>query len=453
MMNLREIAASIPNYEYFLTVDEMRASTAQLHAEFPDITNVRFVGATREDDPLELLSIHHEDGLPNAFLFGAPEPNEPIGCMAIEFLARRLCEDENLRAALGYNWHFIKCIDADGTRLNEGWFRGPFHLRHYHRNFYRPRTQEQVESTFPIDYKTLQFDQPLPETQALMRCIDELQPRFLFSLHNAEFGGVFYYINEEFPSLYPLFHEIPTWFDLHLEHGEPEMPFAIEYAPAIFQMPSVRDMYDFLEEQTGQDPVSLIQQGGSSMEYSERYGTKALVVEMPYWDDPRVSDLSESTLTRRDAVIESAHRIMATCDWLSEQMDQAAPHLRLDTPLRRAAIDSNTIVKRWSAGRIHWVESAPEADDPATVAELFSNQVSWASYAQRGRAMWLRTLESEFAAGNDSPIILEALDAAESEFEARATDLEAASEYRIIPIRSLIGVQICAGLAAAQQWR
>jgi len=31
-----------------------------------------------------------------------------------------------LREELGYTWHFIKSIDADGMRLNEGWFKGPF---------------------------------------------------------------------------------------------------------------------------------------------------------------------------------------------------------------------------------------------------------------------------------------------------------------------------------------
>ena len=47
---------------------------------------------------------------------------------------------------------------------------------------------------------------------------------------------------------------------------------------------------------------ALMQQGSSSFEYAERYGTKALIVEMPYWDDPRVSDLSNSTVTRREAI-------------------------------------------------------------------------------------------------------------------------------------------------------
>ena len=66
-MNLQGIAASIPHYESFLTVDEMRASTAQLHAEFPALTSVRVVGATREDDPLELLSVQHREGLAECF--------------------------------------------------------------------------------------------------------------------------------------------------------------------------------------------------------------------------------------------------------------------------------------------------------------------------------------------------------------------------------------------------
>ena len=452
-MNLKEIASSIPNYESFLIVDEMHASTAKLHSDYPMLTSVRVIGATREDDPLELLSIHHQDGLPNAFLFGAPHPNEPIGCMAIEFLARRLCEDANLRAELGYNWHFIKCIDADGTRLNEGWFRGPFHLRNYHRDFYRPPMQEQVEWTFPVDYKTLNFDQPLPETRTIMRCIDELKPRFLFSLHNAEFGGVFYYISEDSPLLYPLFHEIPTWFDLHLEHGEPEMPFTVEYAPSIFQLPSVRDMYNFIEKQTGADPAGMIQHGASSKEYAERFGTKALIVEMPNWDDPRVSDLSDTSSTRREAVLDGVHRIVTTCDWLAAQWELTTLDMQQDTPMHRATQDTIALLKRFAGGRKYWLENTPEADHPATVAEVFSNQVTMASYEQRGRALWLRALETEIANGNNSHVILTARDAAEAEFEAHAAKLEAASDYRIIPIRSLVGVQICAGLSAAQHWR
>ncbi|MFM7784888.1 MAG: hypothetical protein ACKPE6_09645 [Gammaproteobacteria bacterium] len=86
--------------------------------------------------------------------------------MAIEFLMRRLCEDEALRTELGYTWHFIKSIDSDGMRLNEGWFKGPFTPTQYAWHFFRPAPFDQVEWTFPLDYKTLHFDTPMPETEA-----------------------------------------------------------------------------------------------------------------------------------------------------------------------------------------------------------------------------------------------------------------------------------------------
>lgn len=161
-MDFKKIAATTPDYRHFLFVAEQRASAQRWFAAHPDLASFCEVGETRNKEPYPLISIHHGDGLPNAFLFGAPHPNEPFGCMTPECFARRLCEDENLRARLGYNLHIIQCSDADhmrlNVRLNEGWFRGAYTLRHVHRNFYRRRPREQVEWSFPVQYKTLTFD-------------------------------------------------------------------------------------------------------------------------------------------------------------------------------------------------------------------------------------------------------------------------------------------------------
>ena len=173
-MDLRSIAADVPNYQEFLTVDELNLSSGRLREQFPELVSTKEIGKTRNGEPIELLTI--AGGEANAFVFGGPHPNEPIGCMTIEYLSRRLCEDESLRGELGYTWHFIKTIDADGMRLNEGWFKGPFSPTNYARHFYRPARAEQVEWTFPIEYKSLQFDDPLPETRALMQVIDETKP-------------------------------------------------------------------------------------------------------------------------------------------------------------------------------------------------------------------------------------------------------------------------------------
>jgi len=41
-----------------------------------------------------------------------------------------------LRESLGYTWYLVKCIDPDGTRLNEGWFKGPFSIENLARHYY-----------------------------------------------------------------------------------------------------------------------------------------------------------------------------------------------------------------------------------------------------------------------------------------------------------------------------
>ena len=93
------------------------------------------------------------DGDERVLLHALPHPNEPIGATLVHFLLGELVTNEALRR--GRSWFLLPCVDPDGTRLNEGWFAGPYTVRHYARHFYRPRSEEQVEWTFPIDYKEL----------------------------------------------------------------------------------------------------------------------------------------------------------------------------------------------------------------------------------------------------------------------------------------------------------
>ena len=78
----------------------------------------------------------------------------------------------SLGQALDAAWHIIPCIDPDGMRLNEGWFAKPGDRTAYFADFYRPAGDEQVEWTFPFDYKNAYFDRMMPETLALARAID-----------------------------------------------------------------------------------------------------------------------------------------------------------------------------------------------------------------------------------------------------------------------------------------
>ncbi|MCE2473217.1 MAG: hypothetical protein J4G18_15265, partial [Anaerolineae bacterium] len=375
--------------------------------------------------------------------------NEPIGCMTIEYLSQRLCEDDALRQELGLSWHFIKSIDADGMRLNEGWFDGPFTPTNYARHFYRPARREQVEWTFPIEYKSLSFDDPLPETRALMRVIDETQPTLLYSLHNAGFGGVYYYISGACPPLYDTFHQIPEWFGLALDLGEPEMSFAAPYAPAIYRMLSSTDMYDHLERNGIADPAAAMGFMASSAQYAERYGSFFLIVEMPYFEEPRVNDQSLSTTLRRDAILQALDMATEHDAWIREQYAPVESALRLDSPVRRALEDFLAMSAGFREADRQWVMNDESTNRPATQAELFSNLYTSRFYRLLNVGLLARLLADEIASGNDHRQIQAASQAATERLNADGGNLEAELDYRAIPIRSLVGVQCCAGLATA----
>lgn len=447
-MDLQQIAADVPDYQVFLTVDELAESTHRLVEEFPALVSVSEIGKTRWGDPIELLTI--KGGPAQAFVFGAPHPNEPIGTMTIEYLSRRLCEDDALRHELGYTWHFIKAIDADGMRLNEGWFKGPFTITNYARHFFRPAPFDQVEWTFPIEYKRLSFNRPLPETQALMRVIDDVKPQFMYSLHNAGFGGVYYYVTHECPSLYDLFHQIPDWFGLPLHLGEPEMSSAVSFAPAIYRMLTAQETYDHLEKNGISDPVAVIQSGASSADYAQRYGTFTLVVEMPYFDDPRVNDQTVTGAIRREVILQKLQASDEFDAWIVNCLDEVRDHLRLQTPIRTAVEAFLSMGKHWREADRQWAQQAEETNRPATQAELFSNLLESRFYSLLVLGMFARMMDDEIVHANPSAAIVTARDEARSRLEELGAALERDLKYRVLPIRSLVGVQACAGLAAAR---
>lgn len=450
-MDLRQIVNDIPDYKTFLTVDELNASSRRLVEEFPALASLKPVGQTRSGDPIELLTI--KGGERQAFIFGGPHPNEPIGTMTIETLSRRLCEDAALREELGYTWHFIKAIDADGMRLNEGWFKGPFTPANYARHFFRPAPFDQVEWTFPTEYKTLKFDSPLPETQALMAVIDEVKPDLLFSLHNSGFGGVYYYVSHPCEPLYKLFHELPEWFGLALDLGEPEVSNAVTFAPAIYQMISSKDTYDHLEQNGVPDPAAVIKSGGSSAEYAGRHGSFFLVVEMPYFDDPRVNDQSLTDVLRRDAILQSLDAQDAFDGWINDQMAKVEPDLRQETLITRAVKAFLGTGPAYREAERQWASTSEETNRPASQAEYFSSLLGTKFYRMLLLGMFARMMEAEIAAGNASAAIREAAAQARARLDEGGAELETQLNYRVIPIRSLVGVQMCAGLATAEYLR
>jgi hypothetical protein len=435
--------------ERFLTVDELNSGIDALATEFPEIASVRRVGTSRLGEPLHMLSIG--GGPRNALVFAFPHPNEPIGGMTVHYLGRLLCEDAALRDELGFSWHLIPCIDPDGTRLNEGWFGGPFTRRHYARHFFRPAPDQQVEWTFPLAYKQAYFDRTLRETEALMRVIDELRPELMYSLHNAEHGGVYYYVSREAPELYATLQQLPAWEGLPLHLGEPEQPMIRPVAEGIYIMPSQHEMIDFIEAHGGDPAKSSM--GASSDSWAARHGAFTLIVEEPYWDDPRANDLSPSAVIRRDALLESAEALRDALAFFQESYAAVERDLTADSPYRRTIEatlrDSADMLQQLT----HWARTSDETARPATVAELFSSQDLAHMLRLRTGGQYLRLLEGEIGIGNGTPAIRSRLASAQERFDAWCNEADAAAQGAVIPIRKLVAVQVGAALATAEWLR
>ncbi|MFI7438358.1 M14 family zinc carboxypeptidase [Nonomuraea indica] len=435
---------TVPGFDRFATVDEVHAVLTRLAADHPGVASLRRIGTSRLGDPLLCLTVG--DGPRHAIVAAGPHPNEPIGGLTVSHLAMRLCEDAGLRRATGRTWHIVGCLDPDGTRLNEGWFAGPFTRTHYARHFYRPAGDEQVEWTFPFAYKRAYFDRVLPETLALMRLIDDTRPAFMTTLHNGETGGVFYYLNRPEPELQAVLKALPGRYGVPLHAGEPEHPSVRRLERAVYLAPRMQDAYDYLEA-LGQDPTEHIG-GAASDSYIARYGTLGLTAEVPYWTSASADDTSPTGRLYRDLVRDQAAGLRAAFEVLDETLTAVAGDLVTRSPFLRASRSFVPMLAGMAAtdeGRA----GAPENERPATVAEVSSSRDLLHSMRLRFGGMLLRALEGELAVGNGTPVIRARARTLAETYARWCAEAESGAEEEPIPIRHLVSIQYGAILAGA----
>ena len=443
LMDSRKIAAGIPNYTSFLTVDELDMSTRRLVAAHPTLTTVSTIGSTRKGEPIEVLTIH--GGPRNALLVGCPHPNEPIGTMTLEFLSERLCEDEALRREMGFTWHIIKHIDTDGLRLNEGWLKGPFSPPVYAQNYYRPAPDEQVEWTFPVNYKNLQFHRPLPETQALMDLMDQLKPRFLYSLHNSGFGGCYYYSTPACKSVFATLQAIPGWFGLPLQ-TEPEEAWIKIIDPGIFHLPTVIDEYEYCVREPR---TKLPEHGAAAHEYAARCGSTGLMVEVPYFKTSLAADQSRSSQRKGGVMIRGLDAQRGRHEFMQDQLRSVRRLVAADNPFLRPVEAFTTDFLETYAQERKTATESPDAPCPATRAEEFNKVFQPAFHDLLTLGMTLRMVQDEVRRGSRSPTLLHTLDRCEAQLNKEWTALDENIKHSVVPIRDAVAVQLCAGLTVA----
>ncbi|WP_053362317.1 M14 family zinc carboxypeptidase [Bacillus sp. FJAT-27251] len=458
-MKFQYIVDQVPDYQSFLTVEELDKSSKKLAEEFPGVVTLFEAGTSRNGHPILAMKIG--DGPKKALCFACPHPNEPIGAMTLEYFSRALAEDDELREELGYTWYMIKCIDPDGVRLNENWFKGPFNIHNYTRNYFRPIGYEQVEWTFPVDHKELHFHEPLPETRALMSLMEEIKPDFVYSLHNAGFGGAYWYISRDLPELYEDLRNSAVRQEIPLNLGEPEEPFITKFSSAVFKTMSIGQAYDFMEQFTGETPT--IHNGTSSSDYATRVSPDCvtLLTELPYFFDSRIEDMSESEMSRKEAILQSVEISQAHFTLLDQLLGEVRSFITDGNPFVKLVDEVVQHVLGGSEAKISWAESNPEFEQPAKVAEVFDNLYAAKFYNGLYLGLTVRACEYEIerlqGCGNrDEGAILvlkEAYEKVEGFLKEYCEALESELNYHFIPIQKLVKVQVESGLIVAANHR
>jgi hypothetical protein len=445
---IEEILAAVPEYHEFMTVEELNRSSQQLADEF---TTVKLLSLGKSRQGREISALKLGQGKKNALLIGFPHPEEPVGSLANEFLSRFFAENPDILKKLGYTWYFIKVIDPDGVALNEGWFKTEFDLRHIMKHYYRPASHEQIEWTFPVQYKNLSFSSPPPETQALINLIDQVKPNLLVSMHNG-FSGTYWYVSHEYPPMYPALIELSRKDNIPLYQGEPEAPFIIQLDTAIFLFEGIQKWYDFMLENGVEHPEHIIKCGTCSGDYLKRVTNGhgfTVICEPPYWYDHAQDDTSPSEYDRREVRVEALNFVKQVYVDAKQKFDAIRTHCSPTSKLFTVLEDRIDNYEQRLNPELHHAQTDPMYDGKATVGQAYESNVGTKLLSLTTPAM-LSRLHAETALTH--PHLAKDLTATQHEIEQwtehTLNTILANTNITPTPIQSLVKLHVGTALIA-----
>lgn len=451
----KDVLDNIPDYKHFLTINELDRNSYYLAYKYPKEVKVEIAGYSRNNQPIIHLIIGTGDK--QALLYGSPHPNEPIGTLMLDYLAESLAGNKELREELSYTFHIIKSVDPDGTKLNEGWFKKELNVTNYARNFYRPEANAQVDWTFPINYKDLNFKEPIQETKVLMDIIDQYKPEFIYPLHNAGFGGTYWYLSHPYNDMYEALYDVSKEANIPVHLGEPEMPFIKKFAPAIFKMVGTKQIYDYMEKYMpeGKSPASNINNGTCSLEYAENtYKPFSVMTELPYFLDDRVGSTKKTKKSRKETILNGYKYQSETLNFIQENLFQFESLIdKKNNPFYNSIYMYINGLKNNEIDKV-MIETKEEYNTKATEAEAFDILIKSKFYMgilaigvlYRASLYELDIIEGKFEFKEKRKILEKANKKAFKRLNNIARELETELDYRVVPIKDTIKVQLATGL-------
>ncbi len=329
MNEISPVLNGIPDWEKYLTVDQINEEAAKLVDAYPGKIELIDLGMSTEGESIICLKVG--DGKYNALIHGFPNSEEPYGGNLLTYLARALAENPEVTEVADYTWYLVPCSDPDAARLNEGFQTGEKTVLNYCMNYYRTPVSINPELCFPFRFGPLDLDNPVPETRALMKVMDRVKLHFISSLHMMKWGGISYMVPFECPELYADLQNAAQRFDIFLRKRPgtmlaPGMMWA-EYLTAARNW-----VRHYAAGKTNIEPI----RGSQMLEYGQQYNPHLFIMipECCQWYDPRMLDDRPSDTTIGEAFEYGDGKIREMDGFILDLWKRAEPDLKHDTVFR-----------------------------------------------------------------------------------------------------------------------
>ncbi|WP_370192063.1 M14 family zinc carboxypeptidase [Streptacidiphilus sp. MAP5-52] len=291
----------------------MGKAARDLAARHPDRCRLLTVGRSRAGQPLELLTVG--DAPRRALVVAGAHANECVGGATVLELARRVLAEPAEQDGIG--WDFLLCLDPDGARLVDCAGQEPQDLLTHLRGFYRPAGEEQPEWAPSVGAA-------LPESEALLRVIEERHPFLQCSLHGTDVGGTFVQSTRHLPGLERTLAASATEFGIPVEDGPYDAFYWPSPAPGVFVMPP--------DNRRTHTHASSRELGTTTWHAPTHYGGETVIVEVPLWTSTCLADTTPCP-DPGPALTAAADRLRARAHLLSGLLAR----LRDRGPLTRGA--------------------------------------------------------------------------------------------------------------------
>ena len=436
----------IPDWEKYLTVDQINDEAARLADEYPGEVELIDLGRSTKGESILCLKVGN--GKYSALIHGFPNSEEPYGGNLLTYLARALAENPEVTRALDYTWYLLPCSDPDAARLNEGFQIGEKSVLNYCMNYYRTPVSICPELCFPYRFGPLDLNNPVPETKALMKVMDGVKLHFISSLHTMKWGGISYMVPFECPELYADLQNAAQRFDIFLRKRPGTM-----LAPGMMwaeYLTSARNwVRHYAAGKTNIEPI----RGSQMLEYGQQYNPHLFIMipECCQWYDPRMLDDRPSDTTIAEAFEYGDGKMREMEEFILNLWKRAEPDLEHDTVFRgmmQEFVDP-LIHKYTNVSNPPMRFSEDFLKKKATVAQKIGIEGHDDLYRMFYLGGLVRTLDAECEKGGNDNI-----KALREEANGKLVEWDRFlhKNYEVVhhPIRNLVGMSIGALLSSAE---